>query len=158
MFYFIHVQGQNALTTLVHLADDMVPPFGRLYLKPLQDQSAYYNSHQNIIHLTRFLVFVQYYRNSYIMIVPLILNNQFSLNMGEIMMRPKNLKGGIGSLFDFCVNVMGRRPYSDLAQLFGVICANYCYSMIHCAITNMRVWFESTRERHLTLSKIIQQA
>ena len=23
MFYFIHVQGQNALTTLLHLADDM---------------------------------------------------------------------------------------------------------------------------------------
>ena len=23
MFYFIHVQGQNALTTLLHLADEM---------------------------------------------------------------------------------------------------------------------------------------
>ena len=25
MFYFIHVQGQNALTTLLHLADDLAP-------------------------------------------------------------------------------------------------------------------------------------
>ena len=24
MFYFIHVQGQNALTTLLHLADDLI--------------------------------------------------------------------------------------------------------------------------------------
>ena len=38
---------------------------------------------------------------------------------------------------------------SDLVQSFGAICAHYRYCMIHCTITNMCAWFESTRERHL---------
>ena len=32
---------------------------------------------------------------------------QYSLN------NPRNLKGGIESLFDHCANAMGRRPYID---------------------------------------------
>ena len=81
---------------------------------------------------------------------------------------PRNLKGGIRSLFDPCVNAMGRQPYcsshmegvivpSDLARSFGAICAHR-YRVIHCAITNMRVRFEFTQERQLTHNKIIWQA
>ena len=39
---------------------------------------------------------------------------------------------------------------SDLARSVHI----YRYRMIHCAITNMCPWFESTQERQLTLNKI----
>ena len=72
---------------------------------------------------------------------------------------PRNLKGGIGSLFDPCVNAMGRRPYwpscmevSYCTFGFGVICTHYCYRVIHRAITIKCAWFKSTRERQLTLA------
>ena len=41
---------------------------------------------------------------------------------------------------------------SDLAWTFGAICAHYRYRVIHRAITIMRAWFKSTRERQLTLA------
>ena len=76
------------------------------------------------------------------------------------------LKGGIGSLFDPCVNAMGRQPcclsrmevsivLSDLARSF---CAHYRYRVIRRTITNMRAWLEFTRERQLTLTEIIWRA
>ena len=46
----------------------------------------------------------------------------------------------------------------DLARSSGVICAHYRYRMVHRTITNMHAWFESTRERQLTLNKIIWRA
>ena len=84
----------------------------------------------------------------------------------DVQATPRNLKGGIRSLFYSCVNAMGqRRPYwpscmevsivpLDLARSFSVICAHYRYPVIHRAITYMRVWFKSTRERQLTLNEI----
>ena len=61
---------------------------------------------------------------------------------------PRNLKGGIGSLFDPCVKAMGGGAAilsvtyggqlivpSDLAGSFGAISAHYRYRVIHCAIT-----------------------
>ena len=85
--------------------------------------------------------------------------------------RTRNLKGGIGSLFDPCVNAMGRGHIarnvwrwvivpSDLARSFGAICAHYRYRVIHRAITNMRARFKFMRERQLTLkfNEIIWQA
>ena len=80
---------------------------------------------------------------------------------------PKEFEGGIGSLFDPCVNATGQRPYclsrmeviivpSDLARSFGAICTYYHYRLIHRAQWPfLRAWFESTRERQLTLNKII---
>ena len=64
----------------------------------------------------------------------------------QMLVRPRNFKGGIGSLFDPCVNAMGRGHIdrhlwrrvivpSYLAPSFGVICAHYCYRVIHRAIT-----------------------
>ena len=70
---------------------------------------------------------------------------------------PRNLKGRIVSLFDPCVNAMGRRPYwpshmeasnctFGLAPSFGMICAHYRYCVIHRGITYMRVCLKSTWE------------
>ena len=47
---------------------------------------------------------------------------------------------------------------SDLARSFGAICAHYPYRVIHRAITNVRAWFKSTRERQLTLNKTAWRA
>ena len=63
---------------------------------------------------------------------------------------PRNLKGGIGSLFAPCVNAMGRRPYCSsrmvvsyctfgFGAVISAICAHYRYPVIHHAVTNMRV-------------------
>ena len=82
----------------------------------------------------------------------------------HIWYKPKEFEGGIRSLFDPCVNAMGRRPYwpsrpsrlqvsyctFGFGATFGAICAHYHYRVIHCAITIMRTW--STRERQLTLA------
>ena len=79
--------------------------------------------------------------------------------------QPRNLKGGIGSLFDPCVNAMGRRPYwpsrmevSYFTLGFGVICAHDRYRVIHHVITFMREWFESSWESQLTLKGVAWQA
>ena len=76
----------------------------------------------------------------------------------------RNLKGGIGSLFDPCVNAMWRRPYwpsrMELGYCtsgFGAICADHRYRVIHRA-AYMRVLFKCTRERQLTLNEIAWQA
>ena len=78
---------------------------------------------------------------------------------------PRNLKGGIRSFFDPCVNAMGWRPYCSsrmevsllylrfLARSFDVVCAHYRYRVIHRAITKMRVRFEFKRERQVTLKR-----
>ena len=77
------------------------------------------------------------------------------------------LKGG--SLFDPCVNAMGRRPYwpscmrliivpSGLVRSISAICVYHCYRVGHCAITYMRAWFKSTQERQLALNGIAWQA
>ena len=42
---------------------------------------------------------------------------------------------------------------SDLAPSFCAICTHYHYRVIHHVITYMGAWFESTRERQLTLNK-----
>ena len=78
---------------------------------------------------------------------------------------PRNLKGGIWSLFEPCVNALGRQPYclscmegSYCTFGFGakiMICAHYHYSMIHRGITDMRARFDFARERQLTLNEII---
>ena len=75
------------------------------------------------------------------------------------------LNGEIWSLFDSYVNAMGRWPYwpsrmevSYCTFGFGAICAHYRYHVIHRGITYMRAWFKSTRERHLTLNKIVWRA
>ena len=47
---------------------------------------------------------------------------------------------------------------SDLVRSFGSICAYYCYRVIHRAITYLCAWFESTRERQLTLNEIAWRA
>ena len=39
----------------------------------------------------------------------------------------------------------------NLAWSFGAICAHYHYRVIHCEITDMRAWFESTQEKQLSL-------
>ena len=82
------------------------------------------------------------------------------------MFYSRNLKGGIGSLFDSCVNAMGWRPYCPSRMevsycTFGfgaIIRRDLCTLSLPRdsprAITNMRAWFESTRERQLTLNEI----
>ena len=81
-------------------------------------------------------------------------NNEFN----TIRIKPRNLKGGIGPLFDPCVNAMGRRPFwpsrmevsyctFGLKQLFG--------SVVHRATTCMHAWFKlDTRDRQLMLNEI----
>ena len=56
---------------------------------------------------------------------------------------------------------MGRRPYcpsrmevSYCTFGFGAICAHYRCRVIHCAITYMRAWVESTQEGNLRLTKL----
>ena len=82
---------------------------------------------------------------------------------------PRNLKGGIRSLFDPCVNAVGGGHIAhhvwrwvivplDLAQTFSTICAHYRYRMIHQAITYMHAWFKFTWERQLTLNNIAWRA
>ena len=79
---------------------------------------------------------------------------------------PRKLNGGIGSLFDPCVNAIGGEaallPHHVwrwvIVPLDLVICGHCHYCMIHCAIIKMRVWFEFTRERQHTFNKIIWQA
>ena len=64
------------------------------------------------------------------------------------MFLPRNSKGGIGSLFDPCVNAMRRRPYCPSGMEasyctfgFGMIFTHYRYRVIHRAITYMLAWF-----------------
>ena len=86
--------------------------------------------------------------------------NYFILDTGMYVFRhpvfmkskfPKNVKGGIGSLFDPVLMLWGG---GQIAIIYGVellylriwrnhsvrsvTCAHYRYRMIHCAITNMR--------------------
>ena len=55
----------------------------------------------------------------------------------EILYPLRNLKGGVGSLFDPCVNVMGWQPYcpSRAEVSYSAICTHYCYRVIHRTIT-----------------------
>ena len=78
----------------------------------------------------------------------------------------KEFKRGIGSLLTPMVTLCGgghiaRHVWrwfvvpSDLTRSFGAIYTHYRYVVIHRAITFMHAWFESTRERQLTLNEII---
>ena len=82
---------------------------------------------------------------------------------------PRNLKGGIRSLLTPVLTLWQGGHIdshvwrwvivpSDLAWSFGAICVHYRYCVIHRTITNLRAWFESTRERQLTLNDIIWPA
>ena len=76
-----------------------------------------------------------------------------SLDPVTVVKTSRNFKRGIRSLFDPCANAMGGGGHidrhvwrwvivpSDLAWTFCLICAYYCYRVIHRAITYMHAWF-----------------
>ena len=78
--------------------------------------------------------------------------------------RARNLKREIVSLFDPCFNATGRRPYWTsrievsycTCGSFSSICAHYRYCVIYLAITYMRAWFESTLERQLNITNLLE--
>ena len=94
----------------------------------------------------------------------LIICDHEQLTNQYVCVCPKEFKrGGIRFLFDPCVNAMGRRPFCPSHMevsyctfgSFGAICTHYRYRVIHCAITYLHAWFESMRERQLTLKGIL---
>ena len=69
----------------------------------------------------------------------------------SILWLPKNLKGGIGSLFDPCVNTMGQRPYSS-SRMEMSYCTFGFSAIIQCNLCTLSLPRDSPRNIQYDLS------